>query len=105
MIAEVNWRHYQLEVDIIAVKMGVIHIVEVKTRAAALGAIEQAQRAIDPVKRDALIRAAQHYMLTQRIGGALQFDLAVVEVHIDTQMEMHYFENYIAYDNDLCLFD
>jgi putative endonuclease len=93
LIAERNWRYWHYEVDIIAVKRGVLHIVEVKTRQASDNFMEQATLAINHTKREGLLRAANVYIARTHIAGEVQFDLAAVEVHLDGTLEMHYVEN------------
>lgn len=93
IIAERNWRYHHSEVDIIAVKRGVMHFVEVKTRQSSTQSIEQALEAINSTKREALLNAANAYMRHTRLAGDIQFDLAAVETHLDGSFEMHYIEN------------
>ncbi len=77
-ILERNWRCGHLEVDIVALKSGVTHIVEVKTRS------EKVPVAIHELlsysKRCALLRAANRYALRKEEVLEVQIDLAVVLV-------------------------
>lgn len=90
-IVERNWRYSHYEVDIIAARYGVLHFVEVKTR--ALGSIESAYEAINTTKRTALLRAMRAYTRTARYGCEYQVDLAAVEACLDGSLIMHYNEN------------
>lgn len=91
LIVERNWRYNQYEVDIIATRRGVMHFVEVKTR--ALGSIEGAFEAINTTKRTALLRAMRAYTRRTRWASDVQVDLAAVEACMDGSYIMHYNEN------------
>ncbi|MBQ2423558.1 MAG: YraN family protein [Alistipes sp.] len=93
-IVERNWRYGHYEVDIIATRRGVVHFVEVKTR--ALGSIESAYLAIDTTKRTALLRAMRAYTYAGRYGCEFQVDLAAVEAAMDGSFIMHYNENILG---------
>lgn len=93
-IVERNWRYGHYEVDIIATRRGVMHFVEVKTR--ALGSIESAYEAINTTKRTALLRAMSAYTRTHRYGCEFQVDLAAVEACLDGSFIMHYSENILG---------
>ena len=91
IIVERNWRYEHYEVDIIATRRGVMHFVEVKTR--ALGSIESAFEAINTTKRTALMKAMRAYMRRTRWASEIQVDLAAVEACMDGEFIMHYTEN------------
>ena len=60
LICDRNWRSGRYEIDIVACKSGVTHIVEVKTRRA--GALRSPESAITPSKCAAMRRAAEAYI-------------------------------------------
>ena len=91
MIVERNWRYNQYEIDIVATRRGVLHFVEVKTR--ALGSIESAFDAINTAKRTALMHAMLAYTRRTRWASDVQVDLAAVEAAMDGSFVMHYTEN------------
>ena len=74
--------------DIIATRRGVMHFVEVKTR--ALGSIESAFEAINTTKRTALLHAMRAYTRRTRWASDVQVDLAAVEACLDGSFIMHY---------------
>ena len=90
-IVERNWRYEHYEVDIIATRRGVMHFVEVKTR--ALGSIESAFEAINTTKRTALMKAMRAYMRRTRWASDIQVDLAAVEACMDGTFIMNYKED------------
>ena len=90
-IVERNWRYNQYEVDIIATRRGVMHFVEVKTR--ALGSIESALEAMNTTKRTALMHAMRAYTRRSRWASDIQVDLAAVEACMDGTYIMNYKEN------------
>lgn len=91
LIVERNWRYEHYEVDIIATRRGVMHFVEVKTR--ALGSIESAFEALNTTKRTALLHAMRAYTRRTRWASDVQVDLAAVEACMDGSFVMHYKED------------
>lgn len=91
IIHERNWRYNHYEVDIIATRRGVMHFVEVKTR--ALGSIESAFEALTTTKRTALLHAMRAYTRRTRWASDVQVDLAAVEACMDGSFVMHYKED------------
>ena len=66
------------EIDIIAKKGELLHIVEVKTRKA--GALQSGDEAITPKKIARTIRAAKAYIVANEIDLSCVFDVAIVEM-------------------------
>ena len=91
IIHERKWRYGHYEVDIIATRRGVMHFVEVKTR--ALGSIESAFEALNTTKRTALLHAMRAYTRRTRWASDVQVDLAAVEACMDGSFVMHYKED------------
>ena len=75
-ICATNWRSGPYEIDIIARKGDVLHIVEVKTRREA--SLTPPSAAATRRKFHALTRAAAHYLALTCWPGEVQFDLASV---------------------------
>ena len=91
MIMERNWRSRRYEIDIIASRWGVVHIIEVKTRHA--GSLTAPEDAITEHKFQSLRRAATAYIAQHRLQAELQFDLIAVESHADGTMNVRMVEN------------
>ena len=72
-----NWRCPPWELDLVARRNGVLHIVEVKSR--RRGALTTPEEAMTPAKCRALYRAACRYVAKFRWEGDTQFDLIAVE--------------------------
>lgn len=72
-----NWRNRQYEIDIVAEKDCVIHIIEVKTRRA--GAVISPEQTVTPRKVAALRRAASAYMALHRTPYEVVFDLIAID--------------------------
>lgn len=71
-----NWRNSHCEIDIIATKMGCLHIIEVKTRrSAAFGGPEIS---VNAKKFHHLQKAAHAYTRGKKIYQWLQFDVVAV---------------------------
>ncbi len=76
-ILDRNWRAGRYELDIVAEKEGVLHVVEVKTRRA--GGLTRPEEAITPAKFRALERAASLYIERYGLDMEVQFDLVAVD--------------------------
>ena len=72
-----NWRNGRYELDLVAEKEGVLHIVEVKTRAA--GNLTSPEEAYTRAKFRSLCRAAEYYIRLYKVELDVQFDLIAVE--------------------------
>ncbi|MDO4758234.1 MAG: YraN family protein [Rikenellaceae bacterium] len=94
-----NWREGHYELDIVARKRGVLHLVEVKTRKAE--GLTTPLDAMHPDKIRALHRAAARYMATagRRYDGyEVQFDLAAVEIDTEERLQIDFIEQVAQYD-------
>ena len=81
-----NWRYKHLEIDIIASKQGILHIIEVKTRSAIqFGYPEQA---ISAKKMQSLKNAAAHYQYQYPFWKYLQFNVAAIFLNDLMQWEL-----------------
>ncbi len=85
-----NWRSGHYELDIVAVRNGVLHIVEVKTRHAL--SLTPPEMAATQRKFRSLLRAANHYLSVTGWMGDVQFDLAAVTVFDTGDTEIDYIE-------------
>ncbi|MCL2328240.1 MAG: YraN family protein [Bacteroidetes bacterium] len=76
-----NWRSVHKEIDIVAKKDGILHIVEVKTRSSNF--MVAPEEAITMAKQRLLIRAAQAYINYSSFEGEAQFDVfsIIVSAH------------------------
>lgn len=73
-----NWRHKQLEIDLVCRQGETVVFVEVKTRGA--GALESGAEALTPAKRGKLARAAAHYLSEHDLWDApARFDLVAID--------------------------
>lgn len=72
-----NWRNGRYELDLVAEKDGVLHIIEVKTRVA--GNPVSPEEAFTRAKFRSLCRAAEYYIQLYKIDLDAQFDLIAVE--------------------------
>ena len=72
-----NWRNGRYEIDLVAEKDGVLHIVEVKTRKP--GAITSPEEAMTRKKFRALCKAAEYYIGLYNLDMEVQFDLIAID--------------------------
>lgn len=86
-----NWRFKHLEIDIIASKQGILHIIEVKTRSdIQFGYPEQA---ISSKKMQFLKNAAAHYQFEYPQWKFLQFNVAAIFLNDLMQWELLFIED------------
>ena len=86
-----NWRSGRYELDIVARKEGVLHIVEVKSRKA--DGLTAPEEAMTRKKFNALFRATQQYVALYRIDADTQFDLIAVDLLPDSTHRLRYIPN------------
>ncbi len=85
-ILERNWRHHHLELDIIAAKEKILHIIEVKTRhSVAYGWPEQS---ISKNKMRFLKNAAEAYQFQHKQWKYLQFNVISITMESDSIKEI-----------------
>ena len=90
-ILERNWRYKHLEIDIIARKQNLFHIVEVKTRSSIeFGYPEQM---IDYHKMQFLKNAAAHYQYEHPHWKWLQFDVIAILKKPTEEWALTFFED------------
>ena len=75
-ILERNWRYGHKEVDIIAADKSMTVFVEVKYRR-AMGE-ERYDELINPTKQKSLLSASNAYMISNRRGGPVRFDIVFI---------------------------
>ena len=83
-----NWRNGRYELDFVAEKEGVLHVVEVKTRVA--GNLTSPEEAYTRAKFRALCRAVEYYIQLYKIDWEVQFDLIAVEHDISGGFALRY---------------
>ncbi len=86
-----NWHSGPYELDIVAVKRGVLHFVEVKTR--RQGSLTTPESALTQAKIRSLYRAAKHYLAITAWDGEVQFDLAAVSMDASGRTDIDFIEN------------
>lgn len=91
LICNRNWRSGRYEIDIVATKYGITHIIEVRTRKA--GAIISPEKSISASKVSALRRAAAAYLRQNNIRGEVEFDLIAIEIFPDESYDIRFIAN------------
>lgn len=76
-IMDRNWRSGHYELDIVASKCGTIHFVEVKLR--RKGGLTRPEDALSHAKVEALLNAANRYILAHDIEADCQIDVIAVD--------------------------
>ncbi|MFI3327547.1 MAG: YraN family protein [Rikenellaceae bacterium] len=91
LIRDLNWRHGKSEIDIIAIKQGATHFIEVKTRMASNSF--RPEHAITKDKVGALMRGAKSYIAQFGLTGEFKFDLIAVDVEDSGEYTVRYLPN------------
>lgn len=91
-----NWRQGRDELDLVALRDGVLHIVEVKTRRE--GSLTPPEAAATRRKFRALTRAAGCYLRTTGWRGEVQFDVAAVTIAANGEARVELIENALEYN-------
>ncbi len=95
MICARNWRQGRYEIDIVAQRHGVTHIVEVKTR--GTGSLLSPEQTITPTKAAALRKAAGAYISQNRVLGEVEFDLVAIDILPDDSYSIRFIPNCIEF--------
>ena len=88
VILERNWRFHKAEIDIIAKKDAQIIIVEVKTRNSNF--FGDPQSFVSPEKIKLLLKAANHYLVSNNIALEARFDILAIIKNKSTQEITHF---------------
>ncbi|MEI8075274.1 MAG: YraN family protein [Bacteroidota bacterium] len=91
LIEERNWRYHHLEVDIIASKDLLLHIIEVKTRHSLR--FGKPEESIRRDKMTFLKNAAEAYQFQHRIWKYLQFDVIAITMVDKEPIEIYMIED------------
>ncbi|MBT8285463.1 MAG: endonuclease [Flavobacteriaceae bacterium] len=75
-IKERNYRFGKAEIDIIAQKVGILAVVEVKMR--RFGHLRSLADAVSLKKRSRLIKATDHYVITNNLDVEVRFDIILI---------------------------
>lgn len=90
-IRHCNWRFGHKEVDIVAVKGNVLHIIEVKTR--TQGYWEEPKAAVVHRKQKNMIAAAEAYISRYNIFHETQFDVISIVIKNNGEYSLEYIPN------------
>lgn len=86
-----NWRFHHLEIDIIALKNGVIHIIEVKTR--KQGALLKGEASVTITKQKHLIHAANAFARRYKRTEELSMDVIAIDFRMDGSIELRHLQD------------
>ncbi|MEY8019227.1 YraN family protein [Muriicola sp. SD30] len=75
-IKERNYRFGKAEIDILAQKNGILAVVEVKMRRS--GHLRSLADAVNLKKRSRLIKATDHYVITNNLDIEVRFDIILI---------------------------
>ena len=90
-ILHCNWRYSHLEVDIIARKEKMLHIIEVKSRKYFPGAYPE--ESVSKKKFNFLKQAAEEFLFRHPEYKHIQFDIVAITMHRDKEPEIFFIED------------
>ena len=86
-ILERNWRYLKAEIDILAIKEGVLVVVEVKTR--SMDVFGDPQNFISSKKIKLLVMAANQYVVARNLNHEVRFDVVAVLLQKNKKKLLH----------------
>lgn len=92
VILDRNWRCLSGEIDIIAKKDEMVHIVEVKTRRISHDGYPE--ESISDAKLSRLNTLAQKYLAQQNLPDVFQIDAVLIDVEKGGRATLHYVPNF-----------
>lgn len=95
LIHHVNWRDGRYELDIVARKQGVLHIIEVKSR--LLGGMTTPEEAMTHRKIEAMLKAARSYVRQYRVWYEVQLDLIAVDRRVSGEWNVRMIEKAVDF--------
>jgi putative endonuclease len=90
-ILETNWRFSRAEIDIIAMKNGVLVFVEVKTRTKKIWGYPESF--ISKRKIQVIMDAAYHYMEMKKYEWEIRFDVISIILSNKGEIELEHFKD------------
>jgi putative endonuclease len=90
-ILEKNWRYKKYEIDIIARKNNIIHIIEVKTR--HVSEFGEPEDFVTKAKQKYIVTAANEYIVQKNLNFECEFDIIAIKIMEDKQPHINYLKN------------
>ncbi len=91
VVLETNWRYARFEIDLIAARGKVLHIVEIKTRASCRHGLPE--DSVDARKVRRLMRAGARYMYLHPQWIQVQYDVLAISIFRDREPEFFLIED------------
>lgn len=86
-----NWRHHHLEIDVVAKRHNILHIVEVKLR--RYGGTQVGEEAVSLQKQKFLIRAANAYVRLHKRPEELSMDIIAIDYYPDHSVQIRHLQD------------
>ena len=84
-ILQRNWRHGRYEIDIIASRDGILHIIEVKSRSSTL--FGNPEESVSRKKLHHILQGAAAWLVQYPTNRRLQYDVLSINLHKDRPHE------------------
>ncbi len=91
LILEKNWRFKKYEIDIIAQKNNVIHIIEVKTRNAS--EYGEPEDFVSKAQQKFIVTAANEYLMQNNLNFDCEFDIIAIKLQENKQSQLNHIKN------------
>jgi len=91
MVLHQNWRHGRYEIDIIAHKESVLHVIEVKTRRSKK--FGEPEESVDKKKIIHLLKAGEAYQYQYPQWKRVQYDVLAISVQPDNTIDYFFIED------------
>lgn len=86
-----NWRYKHLEIDIVASKQQILHIIEVKTRSKTNFGLPESF--VDKNKMQFMKNAAAHFQYQYPNWKYIQFDIVAIHLNPEKKWEIFFIED------------
>lgn len=90
-ILEKNWRFKKYEIDIIAQKNDIIHIIEVKTR--HISEFGEPEDFVTKAKQKYIVTAANEFMNQKNLNLECEFDIISIKLVENKQPQLNHLKN------------
>lgn len=90
-ILEKNWRFKKYEIDIIAQKNNVIHIIEVKTR--HFSEYGEPEDFVSKAQQKFIVTAAHEYLMQNNLEVDCEFDIIAIKLQENKQFQLNHLKN------------
>ncbi len=86
-----NWKYSYFELDVVAVKAGILHFIEIKTR--TTDTYGYPEEGVTPKKMERLMSAGEQFLVQQPYWKRIQYDILSIRLHKHKAPEFFFIED------------